>query len=79
MSHVRVVKVGDAARQLTLLRITCFGLTATSGQAKGAQVAPDRRADVAGTIGGANDRDRARLEQLVEMADAHGVRCAVMA
>ena len=41
-------------------------------EAAGAQVAPDRRADAAGSVRGADDGDRRRLEQAVEIADAHG-------
>ena len=39
-----------------------------------AQVAPDRRADAAAAIGSADDDDGMRIQQLVEMADAHAAR-----
>jgi putative Mn2+ efflux pump MntP len=42
------------------------------GETAAAQVPPDGRADAAGPVGRADDRDRRRFEEAVEVADAHG-------
>ena len=69
----RLRQVGDAAGELHAVerRVLRIDAEDRAGKRAGAQVAPDRRADAARTVGCADDGDRARLEQPVEMADAH--------